>query len=188
MTTDNSQIDYYRDNALTSKEEDEFQHKHYVSVLKDILLKSQTPINIGRYGKWGVGKSSIVHMLKEEIKNDKELKDFEYVEVDAWGISGKSLQQGILEEINAKLDFPYKPEQLEDKLYNVHQVDSVEFTTLIKSYWWIWGAIGALSIPVLLQTKDDILSTLSVIGFASIMAVLVLLLVIPVIRGVVGGR
>lgn len=84
-------IDYYRDNALTSKEEDQFQHKHYVSVLKDILLKSQTPINVGLYGKWGVGKSSIVHMLKEEIKKDKELKDFEYVEVDAWGISGKSL-------------------------------------------------------------------------------------------------
>jgi hypothetical protein len=172
-STEYSGIDYFKDNALTSKDEDEFQHKHYVLVLKDILLKSQTPINVGLYGKWGVGKSSIVHMLEEEIKNDKELKDFEYVEVDAWGISGKSLQQGILEEINAKLKFPFKQEQLEDKLYNVHQVDSVEFTKLIKSYGWIWVAIAGLSIPVILHAKDDILSALSVIGFASIIAVLV---------------
>lgn len=142
MTKKNSEdsgIDYYRDNALTSKEGDQFQHKHYVSVLKDILLKSQTPINVGLYGKWGVGKSSIVHMLEEEIKNDKELKDFEYVEVDAWSISGKSLQQGILEEINAKLKFPFKQEKLEDKLYNVHQVDSMEIGKLIRNYGWIWG-------------------------------------------------
>ena len=49
-------IDYYRDNALTGQDEDEFQHAHYVLVLKDILLKSQTSINVGLYGKWGGGK------------------------------------------------------------------------------------------------------------------------------------
>ena len=119
--TPDSEIDYYRDNALTGQKEDEFQHAHYVSVLKDILLKSQTPINVGLFGKWGVGKSSIVHMLSEAIAKDGQLTDFEYVEVDAWRISGKSLQQGILEEINAKVrDPPFTSEALEDKLYNIH--------------------------------------------------------------------
>jgi len=170
---EDSEIDYYRDNALTTKEKDQFQHGHYVSVLKDILLRSQTPINVGLYGKWGVGKSSIVHMLKEEIKNDEELNDFKYVEVDAWAISGRSLQQGILEEINAQLDFPYKQEKLEDELYNVHQVDSVGFNKLVKSYWWIWAAIAGLAVPVIAMAGDDILPILSVLGLVSIIGVLV---------------
>ena len=170
---DDSETDYYRDNALNGEEGDEFEHKHYVSVLKDILLKSQTPINVGLYGKWGVGKSSIVHMLDEAIKNEDELKDFEYVEVDAWGISGNSLQQGILEEINAKLGFPFKQETLEDKLYNVRQVDSLEIGKLLRNYGWIWIVIGALSIPAIIHARADIFSALSVIGFVSIVATLI---------------
>ena len=173
MTQDDPKIDYYRDNALTSSSDDQFQHKHYVSVLKDILLHSETPINVGLYGKWGVGKSSILHMLKEEIKNNSELDDFEYVEVDAWGISGKSLQQGILEEINAKLEYPLKQEVLEDRLYNVHHIDSIESNKLFKSYWWIWTAIAGFVMPLIIHAKDDIFSALSLIGFASIVAVLV---------------
>ena len=172
MATDDSGIDYYRDNALKSKEDDQFQHEHYVSVLRDILLRSQTPINVGLYGKWGVGKSSILHMLEGEIKKDEKLKDFKYVEVDAWGISGKSLQQGILEEINAKLKFPFGQEELEDKLYNVHQVDSIKFSKLLKSYGWIWAAIGGLSIPAILHAGEDVIGTLSFAGFASIVAIL----------------
>lgn len=171
--SDDSGIDYYRDNPLAGEQGDEFQHKHYVSVLKDILLKSQTPINVGLYGKWGVGKSSIAHMLEEAIASEKELKDFQYVEVDAWGISGKSLQQGILEEINSKLKFPYSQEELEDELYNVKHVDTVEFKNLFKSYWWIWAILAGSTIPILYYAKDDVVSALSVIGFASIIGVLV---------------
>ena len=166
-------IDYFKDNALSSEKDDEFQHKHYVSVLKDILLKSQTPINIGLYGKWGVGKSSIVHMLDEAIKNEEELKEFEYVEVDAWGISRKSLQQGILEEINAKLGFPYAQEKLEDKLYNVQQIETAELKNIIKNHWWIWFGIASGAILTALFTQEDILSTLSAFGIISIIGVLI---------------
>ena len=174
MTQDDPEIDYYRDNALTHSSDDQFQHEHYVEVLKDILLHSETPINIGLYGKWGVGKSSIVHMLKEKIETDNELEGFEYVEVDAWGIAGKSLQQEILEKINKELQqSSFKQEELEDKLYNVHQVDSVEFKKLFKSYWWIWAVIAVSSIFPIMHIKDDIFAALSIIGFASIIAVLI---------------
>ena len=183
MTQDDSEIDYYRDNALTHSSDDQFQHKHYVEVLKDILLKSETPINIGLYGKWGVGKSSIVHMLKEEIEKGGELENFEYVEVDAWGISGKSLQQGILEEINAKLQRgplkrnPFKQEELEDKLYNVHHVDSVELNKWFNNHRGLWGLIAVLVIvglitSLIIQPKDYVYPILSTIGFTSIIVVL----------------
>lgn len=178
-----SEIDYYPDNALVKKDDDEFQHTHYVSVLKDILLKSQTPINVGLYGKWGVGKSSIVHMLHEEIEEDEELsRKFKYVEVDTWGISQKSLQQGILEEINEELDCKYPPEKLKDELYNVRQKEVNELKKMPKYVWAtlaiivtiisIWAiAIRAIFMDTLSVT-EYILSILPVIELATIIAIL----------------
>ena len=177
--TPDSETDYYRDNALTGHSEDEFQHAHYVCVLKDILLKSQTPINVGLYGRWGVGKSSIVHMLHEEIERKDELKDFKYVEVDAWGISGKSVRQGILEEINEGLGCPYPPEELEDMLYNVRHVETNRLKKFYRDHWWkISIGIVPLSVGLFIKlfaVSDYALSVLSAIGFAAIPAILVAL-------------
>ena len=171
-----SEIDYYRDNALTGQDGDEFQHAHYVLVLKDILLKSQTSINVGLYGKWGVGKSSIVHMLREEIEKDDKLKDFKYVEVDAWRISGKSVRQGILEEINYGLDCPYPPEELEDMLYNIRHVETSNIKKFYRNHWWkisIASALLSVGLFVKLFTMSDYaLPVLSAIGFAAIPAIL----------------
>ena len=174
--TSDSEIDYYRDNALTGQGGDEFQHAHYVSVLKDILLKSQTPINVGLYGKWGVGKSSIVHMLREEIEKDDKLKDFKYVEVDAWGISEKAVRQGILEEINYGLGRHYTPEELEDMLYNVRYVETSKLKKFYRDHWWkisIASALLSVGLFVKLFTMSDYaLPVLSAIGFAAIPAIL----------------
>lgn len=148
-TTDKEPIDYFRDKALDTKKDDRFKHSHYVEVLKGILLRSETPINIGLYGKWGVGKSSIVHMLREAIKEDEKLKDFKYVEVDAWGLSNTSLQQGILEEINMQLGPVYESNDLEDRLYNTRQVD-VFRKDAIKKSWWLLPVIGAVVAPILI--------------------------------------
>ena len=165
-------IDYFRDRALDTKDEDKFKHLHYVEVLKDILLKSETPINIGLYGKWGVGKSSIVHMLKETIINDKELKEFKYVEIDAWGLSRASLQQEILEEINIQLDGKaYQQHEIEDKLYNVQQIDAYDLSTLRK-FWWLWIVVGIGLVLFGLDENIDIVTKLSTIGLSSILALL----------------
>ena len=92
----------------------------------------------------GVGKSSIVHMLREEIEKDDKLKDFKYVEVDAWRISGKSVRQGILEEINYGLDCPYPPEELEDMLYNIRHVETSNIKKFYRNHWWKISIASAL--------------------------------------------
>lgn len=148
-TANNEPTDYFRDKALDTKNDDRFKHSHYVEVLKDILLRSETPINVGLYGKWGVGKSSIVHMLKEAIEEDEKLKDFKYVEVDAWGLSNTSLQQGILEEINMQIGPVYESNDLEDQLYNTRQVD-VFRKDAIKKSWWLLPLISAIVAPILI--------------------------------------
>ncbi len=173
-------IDYFRDKALDTKDEDKFKHLHYVEVLKDILLKSETPINVGLYGKWGVGKSSIVHMLKETITTDEELKEFKYVEIDAWGLSKASLQQEILEETNIQLDEKaYKQNEIEDKLYNVQQVDAYNFSTL-KKFLWI-GIPAGVAIFLAFDNTTDLPTKISTISLSSILAFL-----LPITRLLVG--
>ena len=51
-------VDYQSDLAITTSSEDVFKHIHYVKVLKNILQNSTSPLNVGLYGRWGVGKSS----------------------------------------------------------------------------------------------------------------------------------
>lgn len=170
--------DYFRDRALDTKDEDKFKHLHYVEVLKDILLKSETPINIGLYGKWGVGKSSIVHMLKEAIDKTEELKKFKYVEIDAWGLSGVSLQQEILEETNIQLGKKaYKQNEIEDELYNVQQVDIYDFSIITKSwksrkFLGVCLPIVVISILIAFGSDTDLVTKISAIGLSSILALL----------------
>ena len=140
--------DYQNDNSLKSINQDQFKHSHYVNVLSDILEKCQTPFNIGLYGKWGVGKSSIVHMLKEKLETEEYCNKYKYVEVNAWGLSGESLQQGILEEINSQLGKKdgIPAQEIEDKLYNIKEVKYVNrIKTLIPA-----AAIFAVIIAVII--------------------------------------
>jgi len=170
-TADKEHIDYFMDKALDTKNDDKFKHSHYVKVLKGILLRSETPINIGLYGKWGVGKSSIVHMLKEAIEKDEKLKDFKYAEIDAWRLSDTSLRQGLLEEINAQLGPVYKSDDLEDKLYNTQQVDVFSIHTLKKLRWMI-PLVGVVATILALGNSLGVAATLSMSVLVSIFALL----------------
>jgi len=165
-------VDYRSDKSITSVSGDKFKHSHYVKVLKDILTKCETPINIGLYGRWGVGKSSILHMLKEEIEKGSLAKDFRYVEVDAWGLSADTLQQGILEEINSDLK-TFKQWEIEDKLFNVHEVDSVDYQKTMTKYWPFWSSVIVISIAIFYFGQSiDLLTKLSAVGLTSILATL----------------
>jgi len=55
-----------------------------------LVLTTRKGIVIGLYGKWGVGKSSVVNMLLEHISNIKEIKEDEkpiVLEFNAWNFS-----------------------------------------------------------------------------------------------------
>ncbi len=181
---DPEEEDYFRDGALKDQSGDEFFHRHYAEVLSDILRKSKTPLNIGLYGKWGVGKSSIAHMLQDEIKNGDTLRGFEYAEVDAWGLSPKALPQGLLEALNSQLDSPYKPGDLEDMLYNERQVQHTRLHGL-KTWWWLALAVmGAAGFAVF--SVDPTMANLPVFGgFAAVLLGLLAKLIFGTSRKVI---
>lgn len=170
----NKIIDYRSDKSLTHISDDQFKHSHYVEVLTDILEKCETPINVGLYGKWGVGKSSIVHMLKEKIEDGVLSKEFTYVEVDAWSLSGESLQQGILEEINHQLGDVKNQQEIEDDLYNIKEVESTNFNKTFIKFAVIWAIIATIAGFVLyFENPENLLTILSSIGVFSIIAALI---------------
>ncbi|MGH9872350.1 MAG: P-loop NTPase fold protein [Pyrinomonadaceae bacterium] len=62
------------DRELRDIREDRFGYAEYVDVLKDRILKTDTPCTIGILGSWGSGKSSLMGFLDADIENDKNLK------------------------------------------------------------------------------------------------------------------
>jgi len=134
-------MDYQRDKPLLTASHDKFKHTHYVKVIKDILVKSETPINIGLYGRWGVGKSSILNMLREELEKKPLTDQFRYLFVDAWGLSHISLKQEVLVAINSQLK-TYSQSEIEDILYNIREETTTNIKNVFKRGWPFFTMFG----------------------------------------------
>ena len=64
------------DEPIIDSKKDVFDHKYFVNVLMYIMTNCTTPINIALYGKWGVGKSTILNFLKERITSYRRFRFF----------------------------------------------------------------------------------------------------------------
>jgi len=168
-------IDYQRDVSLESSAQDEFKHTHYVDVLLDILEKAETPINVGLYGRWGVGKSSILNMLKEKLQEKPFSKNFKYLYVNAWGLSADSLKQEVLVSINKELGHssPYSHRAIEDKLFNVREEVVADFNEVVNrgGPFFLMMTIGVIA-GYVLHVNDviDFSSSLIIAAVISLVA------------------
>jgi hypothetical protein len=114
---------FVNDEPILTITDDKFRHSYFVRTLEYILEHSSSPINIGLYGRWGVGKSSILHLLEEVILKNKSLKNkFSLFYIDVWKFS--SLKQELLLEMNNILPEkirPYTTTGIIDLLYNIKE-------------------------------------------------------------------
>ncbi|NNU78117.1 KAP family P-loop NTPase fold protein [Clostridium estertheticum] len=92
---------FIKDSAIQNKESDAFSYEDYVNNLKMIIEHNEAPFNIAIVGKWGVGKSSIINMLKEELKGKSEYK---IQEINAWKYENTSLKKAFLKELYKNLN------------------------------------------------------------------------------------
>jgi putative protein kinase ArgK-like GTPase of G3E family len=56
------------------EEDDILETKRYAESLKDTILNAPTPFNIGLYGEWGSGKSSIIKTAQAQLESNKDQK------------------------------------------------------------------------------------------------------------------
>ncbi len=67
----------------------------YVETLLEMVKYCNTPFTIGLLGGWGVGKSSIIKTIQEELNNDKN-SGIEVFKYDAWKYANDSFRRTFL--------------------------------------------------------------------------------------------
>ena len=59
------------DNEVKNQKEDSLQYKTLCDTLTGIILTSQTPLTIGVFGEWGSGKTSLMRLTENDLKENK---------------------------------------------------------------------------------------------------------------------
>ncbi len=87
-----------------TEENDILETKRYAESLKDTILKAPTPFNIGLYGEWGSGKSSIIKTAQIKLESNKDQK-IKFVIYDAWKYANDSFRRMFLKTLQDQLKF-----------------------------------------------------------------------------------
>jgi predicted transport protein len=119
--------------------DDEFLgFKDYAEVLADFIMSTETPITIGIQGDWGIGKTSLLNLIKEKLlpSRGRQAK-YHVIYFNTWQYSqfnqeeflGLSILKGIINEI-------LQLENFKDSN------NSEEFKQSIKRFGKFVGALG----------------------------------------------
>lgn len=95
---------FIKDKEMNLHEEDILQTKPYAESLKNTILNAPTPFNIGLYGEWGSGKSSIISTVQKELENSENPK-IKFVVYDAWKYANDSFRRMFLKTLQEELKF-----------------------------------------------------------------------------------
>ena len=113
--------------------EDLLGYTVHASLLKSVVTNDKNlPITVGLYGDWGSGKSSILKILEEELKNDN---DTVVVYFDGWSFESfddakMALIQGIVDALEKDERFFAK---VGDKATETYEALKKAFAKLKKS-------------------------------------------------------
>jgi hypothetical protein len=153
---------FLTDRALQNADNDEFGHNDYSLLLEKLIREQPTPFNIGIFGKWGVGKSSIINLLKEKLKSEK--KKFKFIDINVWKYNEMSLQrkfifkiaEGLnlsrdLEEINKEI---YADREYETALLNIDEILKTVFNTRSYALWSLLISLVLLLVVRIINILD----------------------------------
>ena len=117
--------------------EDLLGYTVHASLLKSVVTNDKNlPITVGLYGDWGSGKTSILKILEEELKNDN---DTVVVYFDGWSFESfddakMALIQGIVDALEKDKRFFAK---VGDKATETYEALKKAFAKLKKSISWM---------------------------------------------------
>jgi hypothetical protein len=82
-----------------NQDNDAFGHKYYSNSLFSIISQqsSQTPFVIGVFGKWGMGKTSIINDLRNQVTIN--LRNYKFITLDTWQYSDNNFRRDFLLDI-----------------------------------------------------------------------------------------
>lgn len=111
---------YIEDGVLRDLEQDIFGHKHIADAVVESILHTQPPFTIGIFGGWGVGKSTLLDIIENKLKQN----DITVAKIDAWRYSSSdNLSRAFLVHIANDLK-PDLIDELHEELFYSKQSTS----------------------------------------------------------------
>lgn len=95
--------DLVPDRALEAVSEDRFKHRAIAERVADLVATASVPLNVGLFGPWGSGKSSLAGFLKEGLSSRQGGERVAFVYYDAWKYGGESLRRNFISRAAAEL-------------------------------------------------------------------------------------
>lgn len=96
---------FIKDAEISDSKNDKFKHLDIAKNILNIIENNIAPFNIAIVGKWGLGKSSLINIVKEElsVKEDYIIED-----INAWKYEKEALKRVLLRRILSKLEYTNK--------------------------------------------------------------------------------
>lgn len=147
--------DLIPDRALRQGDEDRFDHTAVAERVAELITLAPTPLNVGLFGTWGSGKSSIHELLRRKLPHDIAL-----VYYDAWKYGGASLQRNFISHAATELGLPESDARytaFHRGLYESSRTIDLSFDRFLKTEAWRILRLGGTT-------------GLAVLGFAFLIA------------------
>ena len=105
MTNKKESFKILSDNNLDSVKDDQLEYKSFAKAPQYIVTNTETPLVVGVFGSWGIGKTSLMKMTKSLLESDNSIADT--IWFDAWKYEKKydlriALIHRILKELKKK--------------------------------------------------------------------------------------
>lgn len=85
-----------------NEREERFGHWAYARTLGKILKQNDKPLNVGLFGEWGTGKTTVINMLIGELEQKKDNRICAVV-FNAWRHQGDSFRRQLLLSVAEKM-------------------------------------------------------------------------------------
>ncbi len=147
---------FIKDEALKSVDQDSFGHVDIANNIKNMIEYTDAPFNVAIIGKWGMGKSSLINMLKKVLEQD-QTDVYMIQEINAWKYQKEEFGRAFLKQLlqgiegrkfNSKEEFEHILQKYLNQDVKIENDQShVKVPEQIKSGWhrWkktIWGILG----------------------------------------------
>lgn len=145
------------DEQIKTHEQDKLNFGPLVSSLIQIIKEQEPPFAIGLFGSWGSGKTSLLELLFERLKEEKGIyKPKERILIDVWRFPGLPMCRKLLIEIAKVINRDLVKKVERDLYFSITGVDEQEIKkarssairTLVTIFVIIVIAGAALHVPI----------------------------------------
>ena len=143
--------------AKQAEQFDKLNLYHYAEVLSTFIEDCETPMTIGLQGDWGIGKSTLLNMLKTEL--NKKPSGYPIIEFNTWQYSLFGEDEYIgLSAINAMLNLLKAEFNLDEEEEGTLEKASSKVKAALKTIKFGFGPIKLGSVNEINEAENSALS------------------------------